>query len=171
MLRLCSMLFAAVLIVVAWFIVATTGQLADPVATHFGSDYLANGFMTRDGYLAFSLAFSTLLPVIVAGAVGWLPRLFPRSVNVPNRDYWLAPERRAATLDEHRDTRDPARRPARHLHGRRPLADPAGEPSRSAAASRPSLLGDADRVPRCLHRVDRRLLVEVSQRRRMIGDT
>jgi hypothetical protein len=99
MLRLCSMLFAAVLIVVAWFIVTTTGRLADVVATHFGGDYLANGFMTRDGYLAFSLAFSTVLPVIVAGAVGLLPRLFPRSVNVPNRDYWLAAERRDATLE------------------------------------------------------------------------
>ncbi len=99
MMRLCSMLFAAVLIVVAWFIVTTTGHLAEPVATHFGGDYLANGFMTRDGYVAFSLAFSTVLPVIVAGAVGWLPRLFPRAVNVPNRDYWLAPERRDATLE------------------------------------------------------------------------
>jgi hypothetical protein len=99
MLRLCSVLFAVLLIAVAWFIVTTTGQLADPVATHFGSGNLANGWMTRDGYLAFSLAFSTLLPVILTGIVGWLPRLFPRSVNLPNKDYWLAPERRAATFE------------------------------------------------------------------------
>ena len=99
MLRLCSLLFALVLIVAGWFIVTTTGQLPDPVATHFGTGYLANGWMTRDGYLAFSLAFSVFLPVIVAGVVGWLPRLFPRSVNVPNKDYWLASERSAATFE------------------------------------------------------------------------
>jgi len=99
MLRLCSMLFAVLLIVVAWLIVITTKRLPDVVATHFGDGYLANGYMTRDGYLAFSLAFSAALPVIVASVVGWLPRLFPRSVNVPNRDYWLALERRDATLE------------------------------------------------------------------------
>ena len=99
MLRLCSMLFAAVLLVVAWYIVSTSRQLADVVATHFGADSLANGFMTRDGYVAFSLAFSTLLPMIVAGIVGWLPRLFPRVANLPNKDYWLAPGRSDATLE------------------------------------------------------------------------
>ena len=27
-----------------------------------------------------------------------LPRLAPNLINIPNRDYWLAPERRVATL-------------------------------------------------------------------------
>jgi len=99
MLRFCLMLFAPLLIIVAWFIVTTTGQLADPVATHFGSGYLANGWMTRDGYLAFSLAFSVFLPVVIAGLVVWLPRVASGPLSLPNRDYWLAPERRAATLE------------------------------------------------------------------------
>ena len=99
MLRICSMLFAAVLIAIAWFIVATTGQLGDTVATHFGSGFLANGWMQRSEYLASSLTFSTVLPLIVAGIVGGLPRILPRYVNMPHRDYWLAPERSAATLE------------------------------------------------------------------------
>ena len=98
MLRLCSSLFVLVLIVVGWFIRTTTGELGDPVATHFGNGYYANGWMSRDGYLAFSLAFSTLLPIAVVGIVGWLPRVAPRSLNLPNKDYWLAPERRDATF-------------------------------------------------------------------------
>ena len=97
--RIWSMLFGVVLIAVAWFVVATTGNLPPSVATHFGASYLANGWMARDDYLVFSLTFSTPLPIVVAGVVGWLPRLFPKLVNVPNRDYWLTPERSAVTLD------------------------------------------------------------------------
>jgi fructose-specific phosphotransferase system IIC component len=99
MLRIAMTLFVLVLIAVGSFVVATTGHLTDPVATHFDRDFLANGWMTRDGYLRFTLAFATLVPVFVALAVGGLPRVAPRSVNLPNRDYWLAPERRATTLD------------------------------------------------------------------------
>ncbi len=99
MLRIAMTLFVLVLIAVGSFVVATTGHLTDPVATHFDRDFLANGWMTRDGYLRFTLAFATLVPIVVALAVGGLPRVAPRSVNIPNRDYWLAPERRATTLD------------------------------------------------------------------------
>ena len=99
MLRLSSLLFVALLILVARSIVNTTAQLPDPVATHFGSGYLANGWMSRDEYLAFSLVFSVFLPVVIAGLAGWLPRVASRSVSLPNKDYWLAPERRAATLE------------------------------------------------------------------------
>ena len=99
MLRICSLLFAVVLIVVGWFIVTTTAGLPASVASHFGGGWLANGWMARDDYLVFSLAFSTLLPLIVAAIVGWLPRLYPNLVNVPNRDYWLVPERRTTMLD------------------------------------------------------------------------
>jgi hypothetical protein len=98
MLGICSTLLAAVLIVVAWFVVTTTRQLGDTVATHFAGAFLANGWMQRGEYLAFSLAFSTVLPVIIAGIVGWLPRVFPGSVSLPHKDYWLAPERSAATF-------------------------------------------------------------------------
>jgi len=99
MLRLSLILFTLLLISVAAFIIATTGALPDPVAAHFGASNLANGWMTRSGYLAFTLVFATVLPMAIAAAVGWLPRIAQRSVNIPNRDYWLAPERCAATLD------------------------------------------------------------------------
>lgn len=99
MLRVAMSVFVLALIAVGAFVVATTGHLPDPVATHFDREYFANGWMTRDGYLRFTLAFATLLPVGVALLVGALPRVAPRSLNVPHRDYWLAPERRTATLD------------------------------------------------------------------------
>jgi uncharacterized membrane protein len=99
MLRVSLLLFTLLLISVAAFIVATTGALPDLVAAHFGASNFANGWMTRSGYLAFTLAFATVLPIVIAAAVGWLPRIAQRSVNIPNRDYWMAPERRSTTLD------------------------------------------------------------------------
>lgn len=55
--------------------------------------------MTRDGYRTFMLVFVTLLPLFVLAMAGWLPRLVPGAVNVPNRQLWMAPERRQASLD------------------------------------------------------------------------
>jgi len=96
--RLSHLLFAACLVVAVAFIAATTGAMPDRVASHFGANNLANGWMTRDGYRTFMLAFATLLPLVVVGSVGWLPRCAPGAINLPNRGHWLDPKRRDATL-------------------------------------------------------------------------
>ncbi|MDH5537706.1 MAG: hypothetical protein OEZ08_19310, partial [Betaproteobacteria bacterium] len=57
-----------------------------------------NGWMTREGYRVFMLAFTVGLPLFVTAAIGWLPGRFPRAINLPNREHWLAPERRDAAL-------------------------------------------------------------------------
>jgi hypothetical protein len=83
----------------ATFIVATTGELPERVASHFGSGNAANGFMTRDGYLAFMLAFALALPIFLAAMIGLLPRLRTVSIKIPHKDYWLDPKRKESTLD------------------------------------------------------------------------
>jgi serine/threonine-protein kinase len=50
--------------------------------------------MSRNGYLLFMLAFMVGMSAFVSFVVGTLPRKFPHWTNIPNRDYWLAPERR-----------------------------------------------------------------------------
>ncbi len=90
--------FVLIEIAVAAFIATTTGQLPDRVASHFAAGGLPNGWMTRDGYLAFMLAFAVLLPAIVVAGVAVVPHLSHRRIKIPHRDYWLAPERRAATF-------------------------------------------------------------------------
>jgi hypothetical protein len=87
--RVSLLLFVLLLTVVTSCIVATTGQLPDPVATHFGHRNLPNGWMSHDGYVTFMLAFATLLPIVIVGIVGGLPHVAPRSLNIPNREYWL----------------------------------------------------------------------------------
>jgi uncharacterized membrane protein len=88
----------AVVVAAAAFIVTTASALPDCVATHFGASNLPNGWMTRTGYVVFMLAFASGMPLVLAAAVGLLPRLAPHAVNLPNREYWLAPTRREASL-------------------------------------------------------------------------
>ena len=92
------LLFVLVLVVVPVLVYATAGMLPERVATHFGRGGFANGWMTRDGYRLFMLAFATLLPVFVVAMTGLLPRMATSQGMVANREYWLAPERREATL-------------------------------------------------------------------------
>ena len=47
---ICLTVFAVV------FVIYTTRYLPDTVATHFGADNQANGWMSRDGYLFLSSA-------------------------------------------------------------------------------------------------------------------
>lgn len=97
--RLAWFIFVLCLAVAATYIVATTGALPETVASHFGSGNAANGYMTRDGYRLFMLVFALVLPAFLAAMIGLLPRMRPKSINLPNRDYWLDPERREATLN------------------------------------------------------------------------
>lgn len=73
-------------------------RLSDPVASSFDGAGNAHGFQSRAGFLATHLMVFGLVAVIF-GATPVLIRVLPLSlVNVPHRDYYLAPERAAASL-------------------------------------------------------------------------
>lgn len=80
------------------FDVLLTAQTLPPrVATHFDGAGHANGWMSRAGHLRFMLCFGVGLPLFLAGLF-YAIRIMPTGlVNMPHRDYWLAPERRADT--------------------------------------------------------------------------
>jgi phosphate/sulfate permease len=83
----------------AIFVVMTSHSLPIVVASHFGPGGTANGFMPHKTYVRFTLAFVVLMPLLlnlVAAAVARLPE---KLVNIPNRQYWLAPERRAQAVE------------------------------------------------------------------------
>ena len=81
------------------YVVATAPGLPERVATHFGGSGAADGWMTRAGYVRFILLFVVVLPSLLVAAIGLLPRLLPQWVNLPNRAYWLAPERGDDSID------------------------------------------------------------------------
>ncbi len=93
-------LITLVLLLVAFLSLVVTSQsiLPDRLATHFGPDGHANGWMSRDAFLRFEI-FIALVPVAIMYAIGFLSSTLPPSlINLPNKDYWLADERRAGTI-------------------------------------------------------------------------
>lgn len=91
-------LFIGLIFAVGAFIVTTSAGLPERVASHFARGGQANGWMPRDAYLGFILFAAIGVPLVLVVALAWLPRMFPRAVNLPNRAYWFEPERREGTL-------------------------------------------------------------------------
>ena len=93
-----SKAFIVVLALCVGFVWWSSGALPETVASHFVADGSASGFMPRDRYLAFMLTLVVAVPSLLFIAACLASRLPVRFINVPHRQYWLAPERRAATL-------------------------------------------------------------------------
>lgn len=53
---------------------------------------------SRDAYLAISLGMGVFVPAMCTWGVTFIARHFSGALNMPNKDYWMAPERRASTL-------------------------------------------------------------------------
>jgi len=77
---------------------ATATSLPERVASHFGHNGQPNGWMSRPSYLIFIATFGMGLPAIVIAGFRVLRHLPADLINIPRRDYWLAPERRADTV-------------------------------------------------------------------------
>jgi hypothetical protein len=82
----------------AAFIIATADNLPAQVASHFGRADQPNAWTPRDTYVTIMVGAATLVPLLLVTLIVWLPRAFPSAVNIPNRDYWLAAERRERSL-------------------------------------------------------------------------
>ncbi len=80
-------------------VAATYSMLPDPVATHFGANGQADDWRPRSDYAAYLITASAMVSAMCAGPL-YLARKLPDSmINVPNRDYWLALERRGEAYD------------------------------------------------------------------------
>jgi hypothetical protein len=91
--------FGAVFVGAMAYVLHTCGQLPPVVATHFSRAGDAIGFVSQPVYRAATM----ILLVLPALLLVVLPRVRLRRpearINVPNRDYWLAPERRQETVE------------------------------------------------------------------------
>ncbi|MBX3420962.1 MAG: DUF1648 domain-containing protein [Pirellulaceae bacterium] len=73
-------------------------QLPEQVATHFDAQGNPNDWMGKLPATLLAAGLVTLLPLFFIGigqVIGWLPVCI---INLPQRQYWLATERRADTL-------------------------------------------------------------------------
>lgn len=97
MLRASVILFLLLYLGFVLWVNETASSLPARVATHFGISGDPDGWMSRAGYTLFTSLFGLGLSAFTIG-LGFVARFFPASkVNLPNRDYWLAPERRSVT--------------------------------------------------------------------------
>lgn len=82
----------------AAFVWVTAASLPPTVASHFGASGIATGSMPRSMYVRFTLGFVVGLPLLLA-VISRFALAGPNArINLPNRDYWLAPERRDQTI-------------------------------------------------------------------------
>ena len=78
----------------------TARQLPERVASHFNGAGEPNGWMSRTTHLEFMAGLGTGLPLLLV-VVAVLVRFLPAGlINIPNREYWLGPERRRQTGEE-----------------------------------------------------------------------
>ena len=73
-------------------------QLPDQVATHFGVDGQPNDWMSRSASTIVFLMLQLGVPMFMLGITSLAFRMPVSMLNIPNREYWLQPERRAATI-------------------------------------------------------------------------
>jgi uncharacterized membrane protein len=91
-------LLLATLVLGIIFILVTGDSLPPVVASHFAAGGAANGFMPRATYLRFMVTLVVGLPLLIALLASITSLLPVRFINLPNREYWLAPERQADSL-------------------------------------------------------------------------
>ena len=93
-------LFPLVLLGSAVFVWLTSLSLPEYVASHFVSSGQANGFMPRIIYVRLMVVMVVVAPFLMA----YLPSLSLNKpdarINLPNREYWLSPERRQETINK-----------------------------------------------------------------------
>ena len=68
-------------------------QMPEVVASHFDGRGVPNGWSSRNVFFAIYLFMLALLVGIFIFIPRWSERRIGFSLKIPNRDYWLAPER------------------------------------------------------------------------------
>jgi hypothetical protein len=88
--------FILMLLCAIFFILHTASRLPALVPSRFDLAGYPNAFMTHKGYIRFTLLLGVGLPVALV-ALLTLVYTHANDMKLPNRDYWLAPERIAGT--------------------------------------------------------------------------
>src|SRR5262245_40603264 len=86
--------YVAALVQLGW----VASLMPEVVATHYDGAGNPNGWMSRTGMVGFHLGMLGVTALAFVGLPVALRRMSSTLINIPNREYWLAPERRAATL-------------------------------------------------------------------------
>jgi uncharacterized membrane protein len=81
------------------YLAVSYNQLPLKVASHFDFHGLPDGWMTRSADAEIMTAVALIVPGLVIGTMANAGRIPISFINVPHRDYWLAPDRRATAIE------------------------------------------------------------------------
>ena len=73
--------------------------LPERMATHFDGAGAADGWSSRSEFFRTNLVMVAGFGLVFMGIMALIHRVPSAHINLPHKEYWLAPERRAATLD------------------------------------------------------------------------
>jgi uncharacterized membrane protein len=76
-------------------VLVTTERLPPVLATHFDAMGTPNAWSSHETYLLLMAVIGLLIPLGIQAMVAWVGARHPEWLNVPARDYWLEPARRA----------------------------------------------------------------------------
>jgi uncharacterized membrane protein len=97
--KVAGITFAMFAIAFVGYLLSTGATLPPLSATHFDWHGQPNGWMSRTSYLIILGSIGLGAPLLVIG-LSFAVRFFPTwTVNIPHRDFWLAPERQTQTFD------------------------------------------------------------------------
>ena len=86
-------------LILAGYLLWSASRLPDRVASHFNGAGRPDGWMDRNTHLGLMGAIGFVFPLLMSGLF-YLTRKMPSwLVNIPNREYWLVPERREQAFD------------------------------------------------------------------------
>ena len=73
--------------------------LPDRVAIHFGIDGMANNWSSKLDFILIIGGVMLFMMMIFFGLTLLLRKMPNTLINLPNKEYWLSPEKRSSTLD------------------------------------------------------------------------
>jgi len=95
--RLPKLIFVLLVLYAAVHFSRLYSQLPDMVASHFNSRGAANGWQTKQAFFGVFSGVSVIAVVIAFGIPRLVAAMPAQLINLPNKQYWLAPEHQAET--------------------------------------------------------------------------
>lgn len=97
--RLPKLVFVLLGLYAAVHFSAVYPQLPNVVASHFNGRGAANGWQTKSAFFGVFVGVSLLAALLGFAIPPIVVRIPPQYINLPSKQYWLAPEHRKETLE------------------------------------------------------------------------